>query len=223
MEKTSTTSAATTKQPSEFTGGMLAFIGISLVTALGTLLTIGLAFPFLVCWKESWVAKHTFLQGRKLRFDGNGAQLFGKYLVWLLLGIVTLGIYWAFCLPVRMEAWRTKHTHFDDVVCDSESETANKSRFDGGCLAHFGVNWLANFVTVITFSFGMYWAHCYKERWFAKHKTIDGCRLCFTGTGLQYFGKCIVWVLLTVITLGIYGLWLTIKRKKWTVSHTEIQ
>lgn len=225
MEENLTSDAQTVqKQPSVFTGGMLANFGINLATVLATLCTLGIAYPFLVCWRERWIAKHTYINGYKLCFDGNGMQLFGKYIIWLLLSVVTLGIYYILCVAVRLEAWRTKHTHFDGIVCnDDENDSNNKSKFDGTWLQLLGVKWLTNFVTVITLSFGMYWAHCYKQRWFAKHKEIDGCRFYFTGTGLQYFGKCIVWFLLTIVTFGIYSLWLTIKSKKWTVSHTEAE
>lgn len=225
MEETldsTATNAVTQKQPSSFTGGMWAYFGITLLSGLATLCSLGIAYPFMVCWKESWIASHTYVNGRKLRFDGNGMQLFGKYIIWLLLSIITFGIYYILCVAVRLEAWVTSHTHFDGTQ-SSNTEAENKSKFDGSWLGLLGVKLLTNFVTVITLSFGMYWAHCYKERWFAKHKIIDGCRLYFTGTGLQYFVKCIVWTLLTVITFGIYGFWRNIKAKKWTVEHTEAE
>lgn len=81
---------------------------------------------------------------------------------------------------------------------------------------------LARFVTLITLSFGSYWAHCYKERWFCKHKKIDGVPLRFDGKGIEYFGKRFVWILLTGLTLGIYGFWLKVKSEQWTVKHTKI-
>ena len=58
-------------------------------------------------------------------------------------------------------------------------------------------------------------------RWEAKHTVINGHRLTFTGTAVQLFGKWIVWMLLTIVTIGIYGFWVSIKLKKWKVSHTH--
>lgn len=69
-------------------------------------------------------------------------------------------------------------------------------------------------------TFGAYWAHCYKERWFCKHKTIDGYELYFDGKAVQYFGKRVLWTFLTGITFGIYSFWLKVNSVKWTVSHT---
>ena len=60
--------------------------------------------------KESWYAKHTVIDGRQVTFDGTGGQLFGNYIKWFLLTIITLGIY-SFWLSLKMKAWVTKHTH----------------------------------------------------------------------------------------------------------------
>jgi uncharacterized membrane protein YjgN (DUF898 family) len=55
----------------------------------------------------------------------------------------------------------------------------------------------------------------------AKNTTIDGKKLTFDGKGIQLFGNYIKWLLLTVITIGIYSLWLGIKMKQWVVKHTH--
>lgn len=95
---------------SKFTGGLLGLIGISILQVLITVLTLGLAYPWAVCMKEKWVAKHTIIDGKQLVFDGTGLQLFGSYIKWYLLTIVTLGIY-GLWLPIKMEQWVVKHTH----------------------------------------------------------------------------------------------------------------
>lgn len=205
---------------SEFTGGAFANFGVNFVVTLVSLITIGLAFPAMTCWRLRWKAKHTFIEGRQLVFDGTGAQLFGKYLLWLLLSVVTLGLYLIFAAQLKYVAWETKHTHFAD---QPYNEDENLSSFDGKWYQLFGVNFVANFVTIITLSFGMYWAHCYKERWYCKHKRIDGYQLSFDGKAGQYFGKCILWVLLTVITIGIYSFWLAVNILKWTTKHTRCE
>ncbi len=44
-------------------------------------------------------------------FDGTGAQLFGSYIKWFLLCIITIGIY-SLWLPIKIQQWKVKHTHF---------------------------------------------------------------------------------------------------------------
>ncbi len=201
-----------------FTGGALANWGIDMLTVFVSAITLGIAYPFMLCFKMKWQANHTYIDGRKMVFDGNGMQLWGKYLLWLLLSIITFGIYFVTCAKVNILKWKTKHTHFEGV-----QQGAEESAFSGKWYQLAGVNMLCNFVTLITLSFGQYWAHCYKLRWECKHKTVDGVKLVFDGTAMQYFAKRIVWVLLTIITFGVYGLWLKVKSEKWTVQHTHLQ
>ena len=95
---------------SKFTGGLLGLIGISILQWLITFITLGLGAPWAICLKESWIAKHTIIDGHKLTFNGTGGQLFGNYIKWFFLTIITLGIY-SFWLSIKMKQWVTKHTH----------------------------------------------------------------------------------------------------------------
>nr|DAM72144.1 MAG TPA: protein of unknown function (DUF898) [Caudoviricetes sp.] len=60
-----------------------------------------------------WETKHTVINGKRLAFDGTAMQLFGNWIKWLLLTIVTIGIY-GFWLSIALKKWKTKHTHFAD-------------------------------------------------------------------------------------------------------------
>ncbi len=95
---------------SKFTGGLLGLIGISILSAILTCITLGLGTPWAICLKEAWMAKHTVIDGRQLKFDGTGGQLFGKFIVWFLLTIITFGIY-GFWLSIKMKQWVVSHTH----------------------------------------------------------------------------------------------------------------
>jgi uncharacterized membrane protein YjgN (DUF898 family) len=98
-------------QQSQFTGGLLGLIGINILQGLLIMITLGFGVPWAICMKERWIAKHTYIEGRQLTFDGTGGHLFGSYIKWFLLTIVTLGIY-AFWLEIKMKQWLVKHTHF---------------------------------------------------------------------------------------------------------------
>lgn len=214
--------AAPDSNGSKFTGGAFANAFIGWISGLVSLITLGLCAPFMICWKEKWVAKHTYINGRQLAFDGNGAQLWGRFMLWVLLSVITLGIYYIICVKVAMEKWRTKHTHFADSAETKDENGKSLSYFDGKWYQLLGVNLLTGFVTLITLTFGYYWAHCYKEKWNWKHKTIDGMEIGFDGKAIQYFGKRVLWTLLTIVTIGIYSFWLKVNSVKWTVSHTLI-
>lgn len=96
---------------SYFDGGLLQLIGWRLLGVLVTVLTMGICAPWAMCMVYDWEAKHTVINGRRLRFDGTALGLFGKWLVWLLLCVITLGIY-SFWLQIKLKKWKTEHTHF---------------------------------------------------------------------------------------------------------------
>ena len=50
---------------------------------------------------------------------------------------------------------------------------------------------------------------------------IDGHRLKFTGSAIDLFGEWLKWLLLTVVTFGIYSWWVGIKLEQWRVKNTE--
>ena len=98
---------------SRFEGSVIEYIGYSILASLVTIFTFGLAFPWVEVMFRSWVCRNTIIDGRRLRFDGTGSQLFGNYIKWLLLTFITFGIY-GFWLFNKMTHWRVKHTHFVD-------------------------------------------------------------------------------------------------------------
>ena len=100
---------ATTTE-SRFTGGLLGLVGINILQGIIIGLTFGIAAPWAICMKQRWIARHTVIDGRQLVFDGTGSQLFGNYIKWFLLTIVTFGIY-SFWLGIKMKQWVVKHTH----------------------------------------------------------------------------------------------------------------
>ena len=95
---------------SYFDGGLLSYIGHSLLAAFIIGFTFGLATPWAVCFMQNWKTRHTVIDGQRLYFDGTGSQLFGNWIKWFLLTIITLGIY-SFWLHIKMEQWITTHTH----------------------------------------------------------------------------------------------------------------
>ena len=60
----------------------------------------------------NWEIKHTVIDGKRLIFDGNGLQLFGNWIKWVFLTIITFGIY-GFWVRIKVKQWIVSHTHFE--------------------------------------------------------------------------------------------------------------
>ena len=100
-------------EKSYFDGGLLQLIGWQILGGLVTTLTLGVCYPWAICMIYRWEAKHTVINGRRLKFTGTATQLFGNWIKWLLLTLITLGIY-SFWLNIKLMQWKTKHTVFAD-------------------------------------------------------------------------------------------------------------
>ena len=97
---------------SQFDGTVLSMIGYQFCAVLFTVLTLSLAYPWVLCMLKRWETRHTIIDGRRLCFDGTGGQLIGKWILWVILSIVTFGIFLLW-LPICVRRWAAKHTHFE--------------------------------------------------------------------------------------------------------------
>lgn len=92
---------------------------------------------------------------------------------------------------------------------------ASNFKFVGGAANYLGTGLLAFFITLLTLGICYPFALVLLERWKAKHATIDGRKVVFTGSAWGLFGLWIKWFVLSVITLGIYTLWVGPQIQKW--------
>ena len=96
-----------------------------------------------------------------------------------------------------------------------------ESYFDGTFWGLVGTLIVCFLQTVFTLFIGFTWAVCRKKRWECSHTIIEGKRLEFLGRGSTLFGKWFVWGLLTLITAGIFFLWVPMKNRKWFTQNTR--
>lgn len=95
----------------KFVGGAGNYIGTILLGALITVFTLGICYPFALVLVERWKAKHASIDGRLLVFTGTGWGLFGLWIKWFLLCIITLGIYSLWVGP-QLQKWKWENLQF---------------------------------------------------------------------------------------------------------------
>ena len=96
-----------------FDGGYLAKTGLTILAFLFSIITVLIGTPWAVCWVIRYDIKHTVIQGHRLAFDGKGAQLLGRFLLWLLLFVLTATIF-GLWIPTYFKKWKIKHILFAD-------------------------------------------------------------------------------------------------------------
>ena len=202
---------------SYFDGSLIELIGWKLLSFLITIVTLGIGAPWGACMIYSYQINHTVYNGKRLKFEGTGGDLFVNIFKWVLLSIITLGIYTLF-IPIRKTKWVISNIHFED-----EEFIRNESFFDGKTIQLIGINILSTILNFISFGLLSSFTYCYKTKWIIKHTVINRKKLVFTGRAISLFGRCMLWGFLTVITFGIFGLWIPIKKLKWQNKNTHIK
>lgn len=96
---------------SYFDGGLLQYLGWSILGFLVTAFTFGICYPWSITMRYAWKVNHTVIDGKRLKFTGSAVGLFGNWIKWWALSIITFGIY-SFWLFIKLEKWKVKHTQF---------------------------------------------------------------------------------------------------------------
>ena len=119
-------------------------------------------------------------------------------------------------------------TKFEEVPVYQEVEPTKKqtrtdSYFDGGLIELIGWRILATLITIVTLGIAGPWAKCMMYSYQIKHTVYNGKRLKFVGTGGDLFVNRFKWFLLSIITFGIYAIFIPVKKTKWVISNIHFE
>ena len=195
---------------SKFTGTYGSLLGNRIVNSLISLFTLGFGIPWVICRSYRWEVDHTVIDGRRLKFDGTGGKLIGSWIKWMFLTLITCGIY-GLWVPLKKRAWIVEHSHIEGL--------AGESKFTGGLASFLGLQIVNFFILIFTLGLGVPWVVCRSMKWDSEHQIIDGRRIYFDGNAAQLFGNWIKWILLTIVTFGIYSILIPIRKQAWIVKH----
>lgn len=192
---------------SGFTATVFELFAEKLLLLWVSLVTLGIAYPWLKCHYEGFIASKTYVKGHRLSFDGKGKDLAKKYFLWMLLSVVTFGVYSIFVAD-KMHKWVIEHTHYD-------ANCGGQSSYDGKAGAIFGYKLAVFFAGLFTFGIAKPFVECKREDYLCEHTLIDGSQLRFDGSGGELLEKQVLWVALTIATFGVYAIWLNLQKQQW--------
>ncbi len=97
---------------SKWDGTVIDTVIHSIVASLIISITCGIALPWALCYLWGFIVDHVIIDGRRLKFSGTGGSLFGNWIIWFLLTMVTCGIY-SFWVAPKLYNWVASNTHFE--------------------------------------------------------------------------------------------------------------
>lgn len=205
---------------SYFNGDKLSNAFFAVLLLIFRVASLDILTPIVICSRLQWQAEHTYINGRRMVFVGKVSDLFVKNIFWILLSILTFGIFIPFKL-LKTAQWETENMHFVGVLpANYDSE---KSEFNCKPYVYFGLNVLYFFGIIFSLGIAYFWLYSYKEKIFTEYKYIDGHQLTFNATAKNYFIKRILWLFLSIATLGIYAIMLKGKLLRWRISYTNVK
>ena len=110
-----------------------------------------------------------------------------------------------------------------EEVPEVKKEVRTDSYFDGKLLELIGYRILGFLITIFTLGIASAWAEKFIIAYKIEHTVYNGKRLKFEGTGASLFVQRFKWVFLSIITLGIYSLWVPLKKENWIYSNTHFE
>ena len=63
-------------KPFVFVGSGLGYLWLLIWTTVVSIITVGLFFPWAYSAQQRWICANTYVEGRRLRFDGTGLGFF---------------------------------------------------------------------------------------------------------------------------------------------------
>ncbi|MCP4219553.1 MAG: DUF898 domain-containing protein [bacterium] len=209
----------------DFKGQGGSVFAIFFVGMLLTMITFGIYMPWFICKLQRYVYDNTTLKTDvgevRLSFTGEGGELFGIWIVGIILCMITLGIYGPWFM-VKMAEYMFRHSH--GKTADGKEYHLKFNGTGGDLFVTFLVGYL---LTMITFGIYGAWFMCSLSKFYADNSTItDGVSnvgsFQFNGQGGELLGTWIVGIILTLITFGIYGSWFRVKLLQFFNSHTYV-
>jgi len=197
-----------------------------LVGLILTVLTLGIYGFWFVVKTHKFFLENTSGQTSEgqqvaLSFDGEGGDFFKEIFFGCLLTIVTFGIYtpWMMCSLFRFFTNRTSIR-----VGDSGHLSLSFQGSGGSLFVTFIIGYV---LTIFTLGIYGFWLQVKLMKFFhgnTEITTISGnkLRLNFMGTGGEFAWINITGILLTILTLGLYGFWYMFQLIEFQTDNLEI-
>lgn len=113
-------------------------------------------------------------------------------------------------------------TKYETIYVEEPLGFDSVSYFDGKLHQYIGWNLLGALVTLVTLGICYPLWYAWLVKWECKHTVLRGYRQYFDGKASSLLPRWLLWYLLTIVTLTIYGWWTPIRLRKWKVNRIRL-
>lgn len=208
--------------PYRFDGEGAELLGVGLVNQLiaGVTCQIARIVGYTSGRRKKWIIERRVVEGCRIAYDPPLGDSIVHALKCWGLRLVTLGLAWP-VTRVWDERFDAHHSRLSD---------GRRTKFEGD-IGEAYVLWILDIVTkpLLFLGLGVFlypWREARDRGWVVRNTFLeDGAggwrRLAFDGTGMSYLVTRLTSLLLTLLTLGLYGPWADVRFEKWAASLTR--
>lgn len=157
----------------------------------------------------------TSWRGIRFGYRGDRNELVQNFFKWILLTVVTLGIYGSW-MAINLREYLLGHVRFGDAKFD----------YRGDGTDYFLLNLKGYFLTLITLGIYMFWWQKDLINYYVDNlrleKDNEAIRLRSTITGGDIFQLSVINILIIIFTLGFGYAWVVCRTMEFLFSHIEI-
>ena len=117
-------------EASFFDGNFWELFGIELLAGIITFFTIGICYPKAMEIIYKYEQNHKVYNEQRCAFNGTASQLFGTWIICIILSLITFGIY-TWWVPIKIKQWQINHTYFISEGPTEENQNKDSLSFDG--------------------------------------------------------------------------------------------
>lgn len=194
----------------------LKLFGVYVIAFFIITLSFSLLSPIAIVMVNKYIINRRYINGRKLKFTGTIGELYIKYIIWLVLFVVTLGIF-SFWIAIKYLRWKTENTIFEDSDMNAEA-----SKFTGKVKEYVLISFVAYLLIPLTLGIATPWIITTFNKWIYTNTYINGEHLEYTTSGKALAKKYFIWLFFSIITLNIYFIWFLKKMIEWNSTNTTI-
>ena len=123
---------------------------------------------------------------------------------------------------IREDAGPIIITKMDIIEKPVDPDFSKPSYFDGRFIQYLGWNLLGGLVTLLSLGICYPLWYGWVVKWECKHTVTCGYRQVFDGKAGSLIPRWMLWELLTILTLTIFGWWTPIRLRRWKVKRIKL-